>query len=260
MLLDSEGGLGLYRVGEREIYFPLEFDPAFLGFIYDEVFVRRVYEHGECQVRPGDWVVDAGACEGLFSLYALEKGANVLAFEPVPQLVHALEKNLDPFVRAGRAQIYPLALGRQKEEKTIHIFRSNVAGSTLSEEALRTREEGPSSSFVVLVAPLDSLLSSLPPVSFLKADVEGYERELLIGARETLRRFRPRLSICTYHRPDDPLMIRKLIKDSWPFYRIKFKGVLTHLCAWAGERRAFGKGDVNAGARSRLGLNSRARP
>ncbi|MEN3010042.1 MAG: FkbM family methyltransferase, partial [Candidatus Bipolaricaulaceae bacterium] len=231
------------------VYLPLEFDPAFLGFVYDEVFMRRVYESGECRVQPGDWVIDAGACEGLFSLYALEKGANVLAFEPVPQLVHALERTLAPFIRAGRAQIYPLALGAKREEKTIYILRNNVAGSTLSEDCLRAQEEGPLASLAVSVAPLDSLLSSLPPVSFLKADVEGYERELLVGAQETLRRFRPRLSICTYHRPDDPLVLRQLIRESWPFYRIKFKGALTHLCAWPVERRLLGKDMKDMSAR-----------
>ncbi|MEN3011097.1 MAG: FkbM family methyltransferase, partial [Candidatus Bipolaricaulaceae bacterium] len=99
------------------------------------------------------------------------------------------------------------------------------------------------------VAPLDSLLSSLPPVSFLKADVEGYERELLVGAQETLRRFRPRLSICTYHRPDDPLVLRQLIRESWPFYRIKFKEALTHLCAWPVERGLLRKDMKDMSAR-----------
>ncbi|MEN3011159.1 MAG: hypothetical protein ABDI20_09435 [Candidatus Bipolaricaulaceae bacterium] len=71
--MESEGDLGLYRVGNKEVYLPLEFDPAFVGFAYDEVFMRRVYESEECQVQPGNWVIDAGACEVLFSLYALEK-------------------------------------------------------------------------------------------------------------------------------------------------------------------------------------------
>lgn len=49
---------------------------------------------------------------------------------------------------------------------------------------------------------------SFPLTSLIEADVEGYERELLLGARENIRRYRPRLSICTYHLPNDWLRRR----------------------------------------------------
>lgn len=122
-LLDREGDLGLYQVGTRRLFFPLAFDPSFLGLVYDEVFVHRIYEHGECRVRPGDWVVDAGACEGFFSLYALEKGANVLAFKPIPELAQALEKTLAEFMEAKRAKVFPFALGKETGVKTLHIYK-----------------------------------------------------------------------------------------------------------------------------------------
>ena len=167
-LLDREGDLGLYQVGTRRVFFPLAFDPSFLGLVYDEVFVHCIYEHGECRVRPGDWVMDAGACEGFFSLYALEKGANVLAFEPVPELVRALERNLAEFINAGRARIFPFALGKEEGEKTLHIYYYNVGRSTMSREVQNDR--GDSADVVrkekVLVTSLDKLLAEgLLPLS-----------------------------------------------------------------------------------------------
>jgi FkbM family methyltransferase len=52
------------------------------------------------------------------------------------------------------------------------------------------------------------------PVTFMKLDVEGAEREVLLGAVRVLRRYRPRLSVSLYHRPEDifalPLLVRKI--------------------------------------------------
>lgn len=48
-------------------------------------------------------------------------------------------------------------------------------------------------------------------VDFIKADVEGYERELIKGAMNTLKNMEPSLSLCTYHLPHDATVLRKLI-------------------------------------------------
>ena len=122
LLLREENGLGCYRVREREVWFPLGFDPSFLGFVYEEIFEQKVYEYGDCRIHPGEWVVDAGACEGFFSLYALERGANVLAFEPVPEIAGALEKTLKKYIEAGRAKVYPFGLGRERGKNNIPFF------------------------------------------------------------------------------------------------------------------------------------------
>nr|MDW8082159.1 FkbM family methyltransferase [Candidatus Calescibacterium sp.] len=237
LLLERDGDFGLYQVADRRVWFPLSFDPSVLGFVYDEIFVQDIYEWGPCHIRPGDWVVDAGACEGFFSLYALEKGANVLAFEPVPELAQALEKTLSEFIKAGRAKVYPLGLGREKEEKTMFILRDGaVGGSTFSDKKMDFHRHDVASAVKVplQIVSLDLLLfsGSLPPISFIKADVEGYECELLLGAQETVRRYRPRLSICTYHLPDDWRVIPRMIRRFGVGYKMKFSGLLDHLYGW----------------------------
>lgn len=120
VLVESDESFGLYQVAGRYIYFPLSLDPSFLGFVHYEIFVQKVYEWGPCQIRPGDWVVDAGACEGFFSLYALEKGANVLAFEPIPEIAQALERTLEKFIKEGRAKVFSLGLGRERGESYVY--------------------------------------------------------------------------------------------------------------------------------------------
>jgi len=65
--------------------------------------------------------------------------------------------------------------------------------------------------------------NNLQKVDFIKADIEGAERIMLKGARQVLRDFSPKLSICTYHFPDDPQVLRELTLDANPNYVIEEK-------------------------------------
>ena len=62
--------------------------------------------------------------------------------------------------------------------------------------------------------------NNLPRVDFIKADIEGFERNMLEGAQETLREFAPKLALCTYHLPDDPEVMEELIKKANPKYNV----------------------------------------
>jgi hypothetical protein len=52
-------------------------------------------------------------------------------------------------------------------------------------------------------------------------DIEGSERNALLGAREAIFKFKPRLSICTYHLKDDPIILQNIIKSIDPNYKIE---------------------------------------
>jgi len=60
-----------------------------------------------------------------------------------------------------------------------------------------------------------------PNATFIKLDIEGAELEALKGAAETIKRNRPRLAVCVYHKPADlfevPLYLRSLAPD-YRFY------------------------------------------
>jgi hypothetical protein len=60
-------------------------------------------------------------------------------------------------------------------------------------------------------------------IDFIKADIEGAERLMLQGARNVLRRFALKLSLCTYHLPDDPQVMEQLILEANPRYTIEHK-------------------------------------
>jgi FkbM family methyltransferase len=68
---------------------------------------------------------------------------------------------------------------------------------------------------------IDEVLPDFRP-TLIKMDIEGAEREALLGCRRTIEQFRPGLAICLYHKPDDlwkiPLAIREMVSGTGRFY------------------------------------------
>jgi FkbM family methyltransferase len=61
------------------------------------------------------------------------------------------------------------------------------------------------------------------PVTLIKLDVEGFEAAALAGAHETIRRYKPRLAVCVYHAPADPIEIVRLLKEMDVGYRFSLR-------------------------------------
>ena len=61
----------------------------------------------------------------------------------------------------------------------------------------------------------------LKKIDFIKMDIEGAEIPALIGAKETIKRFKPKRAISAYHKWDDLFTISKLIhgtRDDYSYY------------------------------------------
>lgn len=51
-------------------------------------------------------------------------------------------------------------------------------------------------------------------------DIEGSELEALKGSREIIKRCRPKLEICVYHKKEDLVEIPAFIKELVPEYKL----------------------------------------
>jgi FkbM family methyltransferase len=75
----------------------------------------------------------------------------------------------------------------------------------------------------VPVTSLDVALGGAAP-NYIKMDVEGAERQALEGSREIIKRYKPVLAICVYHKPADlwelPLFIHEICPDYKMYLRL----------------------------------------
>ena len=77
---------------------------------------------------------------------------------------------------------------------------------------------------------VDSLVHN-EPISFLKMDVEGFEREALCGAFKTIYRHKPKLCVSIYHRNQDIFELPLLVKMLNPKYKLYIRHRL-YIPAW----------------------------
>lgn len=199
--------------------------PCLLNDDYDHSLVRLMdvllaegpygYTDGafDVTVREGDVVIDAGAWIGDFSAYAASKGAEVYAFEPVEDTFQWLCKTRD--LNGGR--IYPVkkGLGSREGEADIFINEYNSGTNSLVFKGEEITER-------IVLTTLDQFVEEnrLERIDFIKADIEGAERDMLRGAFNVLKTFAPKLAICTYHLRDDPKVLEQLILEANPNYKI----------------------------------------
>ena len=80
------------------------------------------------------------------------------------------------------------------------------------------------SSSLVETITLDDFVKekNLERVDFIKADIEGFERNMLQGAQETLKKFAPKLALCTFYFQNDPQVMTDLIMQANPNYKIVY--------------------------------------
>lgn len=131
--------------------------------------------------------MDVGANAGEYSelLLASFANASVHAFEPHPQTFVTLSQNV-----GGRVQCHPLALGAQKGAFHLYDRGGDDGGirASLAKEALERVQSKPLTAYSVTVSTIDDFVKqhSISLIDFIKIDTEGFEMDVLKGARDTL--------------------------------------------------------------------------
>jgi len=177
---------------------------------------RMAEDKATYPVQKGDVVLDCGAHVGVFTNKALQLGAGkVIAIEPDPVNVECFRRNFAAEIAAGRVVVVPQ--GVWSAPKTITLF-FGLGNSGMNSMVARPG----AGSIEVPVTTIDNIVQTLilPRVDYIKMDIEGAEREALAGAMETLKKFRPRLMLDSYHRPDDMQVLPVILRRAHPDYNL----------------------------------------
>lgn len=145
-------------------------------------------------IEPGDTVFDVGAHAGRFSAFVdplVGDTGRVFAFEPVPESYWMLRENL-VLNRCTRVIATQAAVGRATGRATMHLFpRQFSSWNSLGRPTMKTmtgQRLVPIESVQVPCLSLDAFCTeqAIERIDFLKVDVEGFERDVFLGASRLL--------------------------------------------------------------------------
>lgn len=156
----------------------------------------------------GGVFVDVGASIGNHTLFfaACCGAERVLAFEPMQEAFEHLTANLR-LNGLTNVQAFNIALGA--ESRQVGLRFSTVDPGQGGAMMTTVDETGD----MVAMEPLDRVVQQegLEQVTCIKIDVEGYSLPVLVGARETIRRFRPVIA-CECRTPTEFQAVDELLR------------------------------------------------
>jgi FkbM family methyltransferase len=203
-----------------------------VNFYEESVFK---YNHG-LKFLPQDIVIssnnkdflDCGAYVGDSALMFTKdyNPRKVYSFEPLIGNFNNLLKNKE---LNNLEKVIPINKGLGKETGLLNIYSLDVS-SYISEDGDTKIEVISIDEFVQ-----ENNLS----VGLIKIDVEGHELEVLKGAKNTIKKFKPILLIGVYHNPEEFFETHKYLQSLIPDYKFKIKFLSDirplseiHLIAW----------------------------
>lgn len=174
---------------------------------YAQYFQKDYYSLSDHEV-----YVDCGAFDGdsiiQFVEYTHGKYSKIIGIEPDAISFAKLYESTSSF---NNVELINCATG--KENTQISFATSGLLGAAVS---------GDSTGDIVEVKSLDYLIKD-DPVSLIKMDIEGAELDTLIGAKELIRKYKPKLAVCIYHKLDDIIKIPEYLKELVPEYKFKVR-------------------------------------
>ena len=196
----------LLIIFKKKIYFPFyinnkkiygKFDYLSKGYGGRGIFIfRENYEKllkfSYKFIKNGDDVLDCGANQGVFSLVfaVLNKRGRTLVIEPIKYYNKIINRNLK-FNKCGNYKIINKVIADKNKHYYLDVSHQNVSASIIKNFGQKKLK--------VKGTTIDTISKreKLKKLSFIKLDLEGAEYLALKGAKKTIERFKPVISIET---------------------------------------------------------------
>lgn len=163
--------------------------------------------------------VDGGGYNGdtLFDFvdWTCGKYKKVYEFEPIVEMFQVIKTRVEN-ESILKVELYNNALWDKKQDL---FFIEAETGSHIA-EAGRSVVKGIS---------LDEIIKD-EKVTYIKMDIEGSELKALKGAKSLIRKNKPKLAICIYHKPEDILELPLYILELIPEYKFYIRHYSSCMC------------------------------
>ena len=192
---------------------PQYFIPSFRGFGKDEVYV-------DCGAYIGDTMED-------YCRYNRPPKTAYL-FEADALNVQAIRSTLKAY---DQTRFHIIQAGVYRYTGDLFFIKKNGTEGYLSETEAKVSQRIP-------VTTIDDAVKER--VTFIKMDIEGSEKNALLGAEGHIRESLPKLAICVYHSVSDlweiPLMIRRMFPGYTRFEMRHHTGFFSETVFYASQR------------------------
>lgn len=225
-------GYSLVRISEEELFWPNNLSGDSLPWLYHEIFDDwsqnpSSYNHPEFNVNDVNWIIDAGAAEGFYSMYVLKKHfkGRLIAVEPLEIMCNVLRLSLSNRDNSIRYEVVGKALGREAGYCYVNQ-EQDACDSFTSDTPMRNNEQSVS----IQQTTIDSLIEeySLDGRGIIKMDIEGYEMKALQGAEKTITTLKPKLAVAVYHGYENAMECANIVRSFRNDYSIEFRGMYAY--------------------------------
>lgn len=200
----------------KKLFWPSKFSISRLNQVVAESFDTEdwhYYQKEHTEINPGEIILDIGTAEGLLPISVIDKCEHIYMIEPSKLFCNCLNKTFSEYKE--KTTIFNVAVGNS--DGTINFDENSLDGMISNVNSATTQEIG--------IHKIDTLFNKNQPITYLKADIEGFELEMLKGAEKTIKNNKPKIAITTYHTQNNPKEIIELIKSFVPEYNYYVKGI-----------------------------------
>ncbi len=146
----------------------------------------------------------------------------IYAFEPDERNYNAMLYRLERLKKEwaiDSCKLIPVKAGVGERTNTATFTSREKDNSSLGASFSKTKETGGTD---VLMYSIDDYFKDIA-ISFIKADIESYEYDMILGAKSTIIKHHPKMAVCIYHGASDIFDIPLLILSIYPEYKMAIR-------------------------------------
>lgn len=148
--------------------------------------------------------------------------SHIIAFEPDKRNFRKLSEYTETISARIKVEAHNLGAWSKKDCLTFDASGNRNAGILTGGTAKKVVE--------IPVDTVDNILDCRH-TDLIKYDVEGSEKEALLGSRKTIEMHKPRLLVSLYHRSEDLFVLPRLVKELLPSCELYLRK-LPYIPAW----------------------------